>query len=262
MNISSVFTAVLVTPIFELLKFLSTTTGNFGVAIIFLTLIVRTILIPLSLPMMKSQKKLRALKPELDKLKKLHGSDKQKLQLAQIELYKKHNINVISGCLPQILQLVIIIVLYNVLRTFVVTAQKQGVTINTAFLGLDLSKADPTHIIAVVAAVSQLVLSLMILPGKEHHDLIPDNAKTKALKSANKDETNNQEMAETMQRQMVFMMPLMTGWLALSFPAGLGLYWIVTTVFTIVQQWIVSGPGGLLDAVHTVQSRLTRTTNK
>jgi YidC/Oxa1 family membrane protein insertase len=256
MAIQNIFEPILVTPIYELLKFLTVTTGNFGIAIILLTLIIRSLLSPLSLPTIKSQKKIRDIKPELDKLKKLHKDDKAKLQVAQMELYKKHNINVMSGCLPQILQLVILIALYGVLQSFVGKATAEGFTINTAFLGLDLSKPDPTRIIPILAAVSQLVMSIMLLPGKEKHDLIPDDVKGKKLKEANKKEAGEQEMAESMQRQMVFMMPLMTGWIALSFPAGLGVYWIVTTVFTIAQQWVVAGPGGLLDVVYSIKSRL------
>lgn len=256
MNIGSIYNSILIVPIFEFLKFLTLTTGNFGVAIILFTLAMRAAMIPLSTPQMKSQKKMRAIKPELDKLKAKHGKDAKALQLAQLELYKKHNINPMSGCLPYLLQFVVIIALYQVLSSFVPKALEQGYTFNTFFLGLDLSKADPTRIIPVLAAVTQLILSLMILPGRERHDLIPDNAKTKALKEANKKETGTQEMAETMQRQMVFMMPLMTGWIALSFPSGLGLYWVVTTVFSIAQQWVISGPGGLLGAVEDVKRKL------
>lgn len=255
-NITPFFQAVLLTPIFDVLKFLSLVTGNFGIAIILLTLIIRFLLIPLSLPMLKSQKKMKVLKPELDKLKAKHKGDAKALQMAQMELYKKYNINPLSGCLPYILQLVVIIALYSVLRNFVAEALKQHVVIQTSFLGLDLSKSDPTHVIPVLAALTQLVLSLMILPGKEKHDLVPNNAKTPRLKELNKKEEGSVEMAESMQKQMVFMMPLMTGWIALGFPAGLGLYWVVTTVFSIVQQWMITGPGGLENVADSLKSKL------
>ncbi|PWU23448.1 hypothetical protein C5B42_02740 [Candidatus Cerribacteria bacterium 'Amazon FNV 2010 28 9'] len=243
---------LLIVPIYQFLKFLTLETGSFGFAIILLTLIMRAILLPLSLPTMNSQKKLRALKPELDKLKEQFKGDRQKLQLAQMELYKKHNINLFSGCLPQILQIIVLIALYNVLRTFVTMAAKDGITVQTLFYGLDLAKPDTTHIIPLVAAVSQLVLSIMILPGKEKHDLVPNNAKSKKVKEENKKETNEQEMAEAMQQQMVFMMPLMTALFAWSFPAGLGVYWIVTTLFTLVSQYVLVGPGGLVDVKDQV----------
>lgn len=248
--------ALLINPLFYSLKFLYTTTGNFGVAIIMLTLAIRALLIPLTLPTIKSQKKMQQLKPQLDKLKKLHRKDSKKLQQAQLALFKEHNVNPLSGCLPYIIQLIVIIALYNVLSGFVARAQGEGLRINTMFLGWDLSAIDPTYIIPILAAVTQLILSLMLLPGIEKHDVVSDTSTSKSVKKANEKETNQQEMAETMQRQMVFLMPIMTGFFALRFPAGLGLYWIVTTVFSIVQQWIVSGPGGLETVLHRVKARI------
>src|SRR5260221_4794302 len=161
MNPGAIFHTVLYAPIFEVLKFLTLTTGNFGLAIIALTILLRVLLIPLSLPTLKSQKKMRDLKPELDKLKTKHKGDAKAMQAAQMQLYKEHNVNPFSGCLPYILQLVIIIALYNVLRSFVPDAAKQGFLIQTQFLGLNLSKPDPSRIIPIFAAVTQLILSLM-----------------------------------------------------------------------------------------------------
>lgn len=258
MDISQLFHVLLYTPLFEVLKFLTITTGSFGVAIVLFTILIRTLLIPLSLPTLRSQKKMRDLKPQIDLLKKTHGSDKKSLQLAQMELYKKYNINPLAGCLPYLLQLVVIISLYSLLRGFVGDALKQGFEVQTQFLGLDLAKPDPTRIIPILAGVSQLVLSLMILPGKEKHDLIPQNVTSKKLKEANKKEEDAVQMAETMQKQMVFMMPLMTGWIALGFPAGLGLYWVITTIFSIVQQWVITGPGGLLNVAYQLQEKVLR----
>lgn len=235
----------LLTPLFEFLKVLYIFTGNFGFAIILFTLILRFILVPLSVPMITSQKKIRDLKPEMDKLKKKHGSDQKKLQAAQMELYKTHNINPLAGCIPQLLQIVVIFALYSVLQGFVTRATAAGISVQTMFFGLDLAKTDPTYIIPILAGVSQLFLSLMLLPGAEHHDIIPDNVTDKALIKENKKETDSQEMAEAMQKQMIFVMPFMTAFFALRFPAGLGLYWIVTTLFSIGQQWVLSGPGGL-----------------
>ena len=258
MGLNSIVSTILITPIFELLKFFTSISGNFGVGIILLTLTVRGVVAPLSFPMMKSQKKMRALQPELNKLKQKHKSNPQALQQAQMELYKKHDINVFAGCLPQILQLVVLFALYGVLSSFVARAREQGVDVNTMFLGIDLSKADTTRVIPVLATISQLFLSLMILPGKERHDLVPNSSKVVKLKKLNEQEEKTQEMSEQMQRQMVFILPLMTGWAALSFPAGLGLYWIMTTIFSIVQQWIVTGPGGLIDAKESIVRVLSK----
>ncbi|HKY74010.1 MAG TPA: YidC/Oxa1 family membrane protein insertase [Patescibacteria group bacterium] len=235
----------LTAPLLQFLLFLYKMIGDFGGAIIIFTLILRFVLAPLSVPAIKSQKKMQKLKPELDKLKKLHGTDKTKLQQEQLKLYQLHKINPAAGCLPYILQFVVLIALYQVLNDFLHTKEVGGTAINTMFLGLDLSKPDRTFILPILSGVSQLALSLMVLPGAESHDLIPDNAKTKKLQVANKKEEDTQEMAESMQKQMVFMMPVVTGIAALNFPAGLAMYWVVSTLFSIVQQWILSGPGGL-----------------
>lgn len=247
---------ILISPLNFVLTWLYQLTGSFGLAILLFTVLMRTILLPLSLPTLQSQKKMRDLAPEIEKLKKKHGKDQKALQLAQMELYKQHNVNPLAGCIPYILQLVVIFALYSVLQHFVSVSLANGLHVNTLFFGIDLAKPDTTYILPVLAGVSQLILSLMILPGAERHDLIPEDVKGKKLKELNKEENNTQEMAQTMQKQMVFMMPIVTGWLALRFPAGLALYWVATTVYSIAQQWAVSGPGGLFDAVYQVRKRL------
>src|SRR3989344_3229833 len=219
--------------------------GNFGFAIILFTLILRGILAPLSIPTMKTQKKMQELKPHLDKLKTLHGGDKTKLQQEQLKLYQEHNVNPLAGCLPFILQFAALIILYQGLNSFLNTPQVNGVTINTMFFTIDLAKPDHTYVLPILAGITQLILSVMVLPGVESHDLIPYDAKSKKLKEANKKEENAQDMAESIQKQMVFMIPFMTAFAALKFPAGLAVYWVASTVFSIGQQWLVSGPGGL-----------------
>lgn len=253
-QIQILFQTVLLSPIFELLKFLSVQTGNFGVAIILMTVIIRTVLIPFTLPTLRSQQKMRKLKPEIDALKKKHKGDTKQLQLAQMELFKQHNINPLAGCIPYIAQFVVLIALYNVLSSFVTKVGQMGVSINTSFLFFDLAVPDRSLVIPIVSALTQLVLSLMILPGVEKHDLISNTASSKKMKEENKKETDSQEMAESMQKQMVFMMPIMTGIISYQFPAGLGVYWITTTIYSIAQQWMISGPGGLRDAVRKIQS--------
>ncbi len=256
--IQEVFQNVLLTPLFELLKFLTTTTGNFGIAIIILTVIVRTILIPFTLPTLRSQKKMRDIKPQLDELKKKHANDAKALQKAQMELFAAHGINPLGGCLPYIAQFVVLIALYNVLQGFVTKAAQVGLTVPTSFLALDLSKPDHSLVIPILAALTQLVMSIQLLPGAEHHDLVSDKSTKKKVIQANEKETDSQEMAESMQRQMMYMMPIMTGIFAYQFPAGLGIYWITTTLYSIVQQWMISGPGGLVDVARAIRARVQR----
>ncbi|MBP7843081.1 YidC/Oxa1 family membrane protein insertase, partial [Candidatus Woesebacteria bacterium] len=105
----------------QLLVFLVETTGSLGLAIIVFTFLIRSALVPLTLPSLRSTKKMQELQPEMKKLQKLHGKDRQALQKAQLELYKKYNVNPLSGCLPQLLQLGVLIVLYQTLIGFINT---------------------------------------------------------------------------------------------------------------------------------------------
>lgn len=229
----------LIVPINNLLIFLYNLSGqNLGLAIILLTLLVRGVLVPITIPSLRSAKKLQELKPALDKLKDKH-KDKQKLQLAQLELYKQHNINPAAGCLPQIAQLLVLIALYQVFIKFINTGTLNGTPLNLNFFWLDLGKPDKLYILPILAGLSQLVFSFMMTSGLEGHVKAPKNLNEK------KKEEDSLEMAQSMQQQMLYIMPAMTVLISLKFPSGLALYWVVTTIFSLVQQYIISGLGGL-----------------
>ena len=224
-------------PILNSLLWLYQITGNnLGFAIILLTLVVRGILIPFTLPQLKSAKKMAALKPELDALKKKHGSDPKVFQQKQLEFYKTHNVNPAAGCLPFIAQFVVLIALYQV---FMATLNGNGMgDVNSAFFLWDLKSKDTTYILPILAGLLQFVMSLTILPAVENQpEKRPGTVEEKQ---------DVAEMATTMQQQMVFMMPIMTIIFSIQFPSGLALYWVITTAFSLVQQLIVSGPGALL----------------
>jgi YidC/Oxa1 family membrane protein insertase len=227
----------------NLLLSLNDVVGNMGLVIIIFTILIRAILVPLTLPSIKAREKITKLKPELDKIKNKHKNDKTALAQAQMELYKKYNVNPASGCLPQILQIIILIILYRSLVNFL--NPTDGSSVSTQFLWFDLLSPDPLYILPILTAVFQLLLSLMIAPGGEVADLVPNNSKSKKVQQENKKEEDMAEMAASMQKQMIFMMPLMTGIMATRFPAGLALYWAISTIFSIVQQFVLSGPGGL-----------------
>ncbi len=235
------------------LDFFNVLTGNLGAAIILFTLVIRFILLPITLPSIKAQKKMMDLKPELDQLKKKHKGDATELQKAQMELYKKYNINPLAGCLPQLLQFGVLIVLYQTLLAFLKQPTFNGHELNFNFWWFNLSHPDALHILPILAGVSQLILSLMLMPATETPDLVPNNSKKRKIQEANKKEEDTAEMAATIQQQMLFMMPVMTGVFALSFPSGLSLYWVITTVFSIVQQYFISGPGGIVTYSHRIQ---------
>jgi len=225
--------------IHSLLTFFYSALGNnLGLGILALTLSTRLALVPLTLPSLRSAKKMQELKPKLDKLKKKH-QDKKKFQQAQLALYKENNINPAAGCLPQIVQIIILISLYRVLTNFINQDAVNGSSLNLNFLWLNLSEPDPLYILPVLAGLSQLIFSLAMRSGLESHVKNPSN------KAKKKKEENKLEMAQSIQQQMVYTMPLMTVIIALKFPSGLALYWAASTLFSLIQQLIVSGPGGL-----------------
>lgn len=231
---------------------LTDVTGSLAAAIVLFTLIARIVLLPLTIPSLKATQKMRDVQPELKKLKEKHGKDKQALQKAQLELYKKYNINPLSGCLPQLVQLGLFIAMYHALIEFLKLPDVTSGSVNVMLGWIDMRNPDPYYVTAILAGVSQLFFSFMIAPGAEKRDIIPNKSKKKVVVEANKKEEDMAEMAASMQQQMLFIMPVMTGVLATQFPAGLGLYWIVSTVFSIVQQYYVSGWGGLV--VYTTRA--------
>lgn len=219
--------------------------GDLGTSIVLLTILIRSLLLPITLPSIRARKKISKLQPKLNKLKKKHKDDRQALQQAQMELYQKYNVNPLSGCLPQILQIIVLIGLYRALVTFLEQDQVQGVVIQSQFLWWNLTQPDSTYVLPVLAGIVQLILALMITPGGEVRDIAPNQAKSKMAQQENEQEEDMAEMAKAMQQQMIFIMPLMTAFLATRFPAGLAVYWVVTNVFSILQQYFISGLGGL-----------------
>jgi len=243
------FQTILIQPITLVLSTITSVVGNYGLGIIVLTLFIRLILLPITLPSLKMAGKMRDLQPEIDKLKKKHGTDKVALQQAQLALFQEHKINPTSGCLPNIFQFIILIALYQVING-VITHHAAG---SIQFLWLDITKPDHLYVLPIVAALTQLILGVMMLPAT-------DTSAEKVLAAATDTKTDDKKaddmsaMAQSMQQQMIFMMPIMTLFLALKFPAGLTLYWVVTTVFSIGQQYIASGWGGLPLSVTKIKT--------
>lgn len=226
----------------SILVFLDSIFSNLGLTIIVFTILIRLVLLPLTLPSVKSSKKMQELQPEIKKLKEKYGKDKQGLALAQSQLYKSYNINPLAGCLPQLLQLFVLIVLYQaIIKLF----NSPELNFNLNFLWVNLSQSDATHVLPIIAGVTQFLLSLMISPATQTRDVVKNNSSLKPIQEANKKEEDIAEMATTMQQQMIFLMPIMTTVIALKLPSGLALYWIAGTVITMVTQYFVSGWGGL-----------------
>ncbi len=234
--------------------------GALGFSIILLTLIIRGLLWPVVGKQLRSAKQMADLKPHLDKIKEKHGSDKQALAKAQMDLYKEYGVNPAGGCLPAIVQILLIWPLYQVIIALL--DGKAGLDkvnyflyskdwhLNSSpdphFFGFNLADkpSDFSHvgvvvlIIPVLTAVLQFLLSKMMTPApiKSYPTDSPKEKKEK--------ESIDESMA-AMQGQMVYIMPVMIGYFAFSFPVGMALYWNALTIMSMVQQYLISGWGGL-----------------
>ncbi len=243
--IKEVFNDILTVPILNVLVFFYTFLGqNLGLAIIALTIFTRVILIPLTLPSLKAAVKQKELAPELAALKKKYGDNKTLLAQKQMELYKQHGFNPASGCLPQILNFAVLIALYQVLLDIFrhsspayfngelypfIAKFAEGDILHTNFWYLDLAKKDPYYIIPVLAGITQFVLSKISMPVVSSMEKI-----------AEKTPDNKDDVMYNMQKQTMYILPAMTVFIGISLPSGLVLYWLATTLFALMQQWIIN----------------------
>jgi YidC/Oxa1 family membrane protein insertase len=229
---SQLFHAVIYQPIYNALIFLYNIIPghDLGLAIIVLTILIRFVLYPLSQKQIESQKRMQELQPEIKKVQEKYKNDKEKQGRELMNLYKEKKVNPASGCLPLVVQIIFIIALYRALvaginfseckdlYSFVACPEKIG----TSFLGiLDLAK--PSIILAALAAAAQFFQTKMMM------------VSTPQAAASGKN-----DFAQTMNKQMLYLGPLLTLFIGAKFPAGLPLYWLVMTLFMIVQQYYVT----------------------
>lgn len=218
---------------------------NFGLAIIAFTLIVRVIILPLTMSQLRQSKKMSALAPEMNKLREKYKNDQQKLSSETMALYRQNGINPV-GCLgPFVIQFPIWIGLYSAI--YAVMPANQGrlvpeglahlsqllypflpsvfplAPLNRDFLWLDLSQPDPVFILAILVGGSLWVQQKMAI---------------------NPDLPQDAQQA-SMSRMMLTIMPLMFGFFTITVASGLGVYWLVSNLFSIVLQYFVTGWGSL-----------------
>ncbi|MBI2263187.1 membrane protein insertase YidC [Candidatus Berkelbacteria bacterium] len=217
-------------PLYNLLIFLIWLIPghSLGWAIVLLTFLIRLALYPSFKKTIEHQKKIGLLKPHLDQIKQDHQGD-QKLQAEKtMELYRQHGVSPFSACLPQLIQLPILIVLYYVLIAGVKEIQPALLysftprpdTLSHLFFGLDLTARDRIFL-PIIAGALQFLQSWQIF---------------RLQKSSPGEKSDFQSM---FSKQMMYFFPLMTVFIAASLPAALPLYWAATTLFSIIQQWWV-----------------------
>jgi len=193
-------------PLFYILKWFHALVGNWGVSIILLTVLVKAVFFHLSATSYKSMAKMRAVAPQLTRLKELYGDDRQRMSQEMMALYKREKINPLGGCLPILVQMPVFISLYWVLF--------ESVQLRHApfFLWInDLSQMDPYFILPILMGAS-MFLQMHLNPTP------PDPMQAKIMK----------------------LMPLVFTVFFLWFPAGLVLYWLVNNILSIAQQWYIT----------------------
>ena len=197
---------VIAVPIFWLLSFLHKWLGNWGWAIILLTVLIKLAFYPLSAASYRSMAKMKALAPRLQRLKEQFGDDRQKLHQAMMEIYKTEKINPLGGCLPVVIQIPVFISLYWVLL--------YSVEMRHAPFALwihDLTAQDPYYILPVLMGISMVVQTRL-----------------------------NPTPPDPIQAKVMMIMPIAFSVMFLWFPSGLVLYWVVNNSLSIAQQWRIN----------------------
>ena len=226
--IGSIFNTLLYKPLLNLLILLYENVAfhDLGIAIILITIVVRVILLPLFEKQTRYQLVMQKIQPKIKEAEKKHKGDREKQTAAMMEIYKEHKTNPFSGFLLLFIQIPILIALYKIISavlgsgfgTDLYSFIPHPETINIMFLGLiNLGKAN--ILIVVLAAVAQFF-----------------QAKTTMFKKKPGEEETPQEKAG---RTMVYVTPLLTIFLFYNFPAAISLYWLVASVFSVIQQIII-----------------------
>ena len=195
----------------EFIRSLNGFTHNYGLAIILLTILIRIALIPLGIKQDRAMKKMKEIQPELKKLQKKYKGDKQGLQKAQMEFYKREKVNPLASCLPIIVQLPIFWALFVVLKN---TGADAVIPTNAKFLFWVLSKPDKTLILPVLNGITMFI-------------------QQKFTMATDMGNSSNMKM-------LTYGMPVMITVISINFPSGLLLYWTTSTIGAALQYYVVT----------------------
>jgi YidC/Oxa1 family membrane protein insertase len=200
------FLTVIAKPIFALLGLLHDYVGNWGIAIIILTILIKLVFFPLSAASYRSMAKMRVVAPKLTKMREQYAHDRERLNRAMMDLYKTEKINPLGGCLPILIQIPVFIALYWSILSSVEMRY-------APFFGwiTDLSKEDPYYVLPVIMGLSMIIQTKL-----------------------------NPTPPDPIQAKMMQIMPIVFSVVFFFFPAGLVLYSIVNNVLSILQQWYIT----------------------
>lgn len=197
---------IVAAPIFWCLEAIHKLVGNWGWAIIILTVIIKLLFFPLSAASYKSMAKMKAVAPRVNAIRERYGNDKQRLNQEMMNLYRTEKINPLGGCLPILIQIPVFIALYWALLGAVEMRDAPWI-----LWIKDLSSKDPYYVLPIIMAVTMFIQTKL-----------------------------NPTPPDPMQAKVMLAMPLVFGFMFLFFPAGLVLYWVVNNILSIAQQWQIT----------------------
>jgi len=182
---------------------------SWGMAIIFLTIFVKVILFPLTLSQIRSMEGMKKIQPEMKKIQEKYKNNPEEQQRRLLELYQKNNVNPLGGCLPLLIQLPILWALFQVLRF----PENYNIDFSNAyFLTMDLTQSNSYWLLAVISGLTSFIQQRM----------------------------TTVSTADASQNTMLYVMPILIGFMTYTLKAGIGIYWVASTVLGIVQQWFIT----------------------
>jgi YidC/Oxa1 family membrane protein insertase len=203
--------------------------GSGGVAIIIFTIIVRTLILPITVRSIKSMKAMQDIQPKIKELQKKHKGDRMKIQQETMALYQTYGVNPIAGCLPALLQLPIF---FGVYRAILSLSNSDTGVWHGGFLWLDsLKNPDPWHLLPILAGIFQLMQTFMSRPHNQGKVTDPQQA---------------------MMNTMMNIMPITVVLFGWSFASGAVIYWVTQSIYGIIQQWFITGWGKLNDYIPSL----------
>jgi len=253
-EIVNLFNIIFTYPIFNGLMLLYHLFGDFALSIIVLTLVIKLVLFPLTLQQLKSMKATQALQPQMAEVRKKYAKDQQGQAVAMQALYKEHGVNPMAGCLPMLVQLPVLYGLFYALNGVLRTSKLSDINAHlypfvphfTKFpninldwfafitlpfinrpLSIPLGQPDWTHVLPILAGLATFVQLRMSM------------ARSAATSGASDPSTQS-------MKTMQYIMPFITVFFGWTFPAGLALYWTISSIFQATQQYFVTGWGSLL----------------
>jgi YidC/Oxa1 family membrane protein insertase len=204
---SGAWNRYIVGPLSDALDFLAQTLFNqYGLALLVITVIVRLLILPLTLKQYKSSKEMQAIQPELKKLREKYSTDPKKQQEETMKLFQQHGVNPMAGCFPLLIQMPVLIALYNSILGNPNIREHD-------FLWVQLGQADPFYVLPVLAALTTFLQQKMM------QSTMPNN-----------------------MQGLLFIFPILIFVMSLQFPSALVLYWFYSNIFTIVQSYFIYKP--------------------